>query len=260
MGNNKGESQRLITRLNEERYNIQGCLMKLIEYNNSNNILIEFQDEYKFIVHGAYREFKEGSIRNPYFRDVLNIGYVGNAKTKENGKSKRAYITWINMMKRCYDIKTQEKQPTYIGCITSDEWLCFANFEKWYNENYYEIDGEQMCLDKDILIKGNKIYSSKTCIFVSQTINKLFLKRNSTRGNSPIGVSYHKRDELYEAYCSVGKDKSKFLGYYKNKTDAFNAYKIFKENRIKEIADNNKDKIPTILYDVMYRYEVDITD
>ena len=128
MGNNNGDKQRLIKRLNEEGYNKQGCHMKIIKYNNSNNILIEFQDEHKFVIHGAYREFKEGCVKNPYFKDVLNIGCVGNTTTKENGISKRAYITWTNMMKRCYDIKTQEKQPTYIGCVTSDEFFCFYNF------------------------------------------------------------------------------------------------------------------------------------
>ena len=31
---------------------------------------------------------------------------------------------------------------------------------KWISENYYEVPGEKMCLDKDILKKGNKIYTT----------------------------------------------------------------------------------------------------
>ena len=40
------------------------------------------------------------------------------------------------------------------------------NFEKndWINKNYYEVPGEQMCLDKDILCKGNKVYSRENLL------------------------------------------------------------------------------------------------
>jgi uncharacterized UPF0160 family protein len=37
-------------------------------------------------------------------------------------------------------------------------------------------------------------------------------------------------------------------------------YKHFKEKYIKEIADKYKEKIPSKLYEAMYRYEVEITD
>ena len=40
--------------------------MKIIEYNTVDNILIEFQDDYKFITKGTYRFFKKGIIKNPY--------------------------------------------------------------------------------------------------------------------------------------------------------------------------------------------------
>ena len=49
-----------LSRINEERYNSQGCLMKIIEYNDSKNIIIEFQDEYKAKVHTSYRWFLLG--------------------------------------------------------------------------------------------------------------------------------------------------------------------------------------------------------
>lgn len=260
MGNNNGESQRLINRIGEEKYNNDGCLMKLIKYNNTNDIFVEFQDDNKTIIHGAYKEFKNGSIKNPYFRDISNVGCVGKISTRINGIPKSSYNLWTNMLKRCYDAKIQEKQPTYKGCSVCEEWLCFEKFDKWYNENYYEIENESMQLDKDIIAKGNKIYSPETCIFVPQSINKLFLKRNSTRGNCPIGVCYHKRDNVYESYCSVSTGVHKYLGYYDNSNDAFNSYKIFKENRIKEIADTYKNKIPMELYNAMYRYKVEITD
>ena len=42
--------------------------------------------------------------------------------------------------------------------------------------------------------------------------------------------------------------------------EAFRAYKQFKEDYIKQVADEYKDKIPQKLYDAMYNYKVDITD
>jgi hypothetical protein len=47
-----------------------------------------------------------------------------------------------------------------------------------------------MALDKDILYKGNKIYSPDTCVFVPQEINALFVKNDANRGDLPIGVFY----------------------------------------------------------------------
>lgn len=34
-----------IDRLGEERINYQGCLMKIVEYNSANDMVVEFQDD-----------------------------------------------------------------------------------------------------------------------------------------------------------------------------------------------------------------------
>ena len=117
-----------------------------------------------------------------------------------------------------------------------------------------------MDLDKDILIKGNKVYGPDTCIFVPQRINNLFTKSDKLRGEFPIGV--YKRHNKYEAQCNCGKSKNKHLGRFDNAEDAFNAYKEFKENLIKEVANEyyNNNLIPFELYNAMYNYEVDIDD
>ena len=120
-----------------------------------------------------------------------------------------------------------------------------------------------MALDKDILVKGNKIYSPETCVFVPQNINTLFTKRNKVRGEYPIGVSFYKNTNKYLAQCNIlinGKSQYKKLGYYNNIEDAFNAYKESKEANIKQVADYYKDNIPNKLYEAMYNYEVEITD
>ena len=133
----------------------------------------------------------------------------------------------------------------------------------WFNENYYKIAGEKMELDKDILYKGNKIYSRDTCIFVPQRINTLFVKNDNARGKGPIGV-----DQLpsgnYIARCSNGFGKYIHLGTYNTKEEAFHVYKNYKEKVIKEVIDSYEGKIPEPFYSklrkTMYNYKVEIDD
>ena len=255
-------------RTGEENYNNFGTPMKIVEYKDAVNIIVEFQDKYKARVHTTYRCFKNGGVKNPYDREVCGVGYYGVGKYKsrgKDGKKTRAYETWRDMIRRCYDPHTINKYPTYIDCYVCELWHCFQNFAKWYYENYYEVENETMCLDKDILCKNNKIYSPETCIFVPQRINVLFTKRDTTRGEYPIGVNYYKPYGKLLVHCSVfenGKVKHIHLGYFplKNPFQAFYTYKQFKESYIKQVADEYKDLIPEKLYKAMYKYEIEIND
>lgn len=168
------------------------------------------------------------------------------------------------MLERCYDEKHRNKYITYNECSVCEEWLLFENFEKWFNENFYYIENQIMEIDKDILIKNNKIYSPNTSVIVPHEINYLFIKKQNYRGNYPIGVIYHKRDHKYVASCSVLISRNntyrKHLGYFDNPIEAFNAYKNFKESYIKSIANKFKNEIPQKLYKAMINYKVEITD
>ena len=196
--------------------------------------------------------------RNPNDRNTYGVGYIGEeyfGRTKEDIK---CYKTWQSMLERCYSERLLEKRPTYGGCTVCDEWLCYSNFKKLYDENYYEIEGERMCLDKDILVKGNKIYSPNTCVFVPNRINLLFLRREKTR-NLMIGVILKKENGRYIARMDVDGNK-KHIGIYDTEMEAFLNYKREKEKYIKEVANLYKDKIPKRLYDGMMKYEIDCND
>lgn len=258
-----------INRIDEINISNEGYKMKIIEYNGNKDIIIEFQDKYKAKVHTRYDHFKEGNIRNPYHPSVHNIGYIGQGKydVGKNKKHTKVYTTWHSMISRCYDPYYLNKYPTYINCYVCNEWHNFQNFAKWYEENYYEIENEKMHLDKDILFKGNKIYSPETCIFVSERINTLFVKRQNDRGEYPIGCDYHKATNKIRVRCNIienKKSKNITLEYFPlNKPfQAFTCYKNFKENYIKQMADEyySKELIPKKLYDAMYKYEIEIND
>ena len=258
-------SRKTIDRTGEENYNKWGSLMRIIEYKNANDILIEFQDEYKIRKSALYKEFKKGNVKNPYDKSVFGVGYIGDGKYKstENGRVTKAYNIWHNMLMRCYEPYCINKHISYKDCTVCEDWLCFQNFCKWYEENYYEIPNEKMHLDKDILVKGNKTYSPETCIFLPQKINNLFIKSDTKRGKYPIGIYWHKANNKFEAKCStINKEDNKiiYLGLYDTSEEAFLAYKTFKENYIKQVADEYKDIIPQKLYDALYKYEVEIND
>lgn len=252
-------------RIGEIQYNNFGSKMKIIDYRNASDINVHFE-EYDWIKYNvAYKEFKNGNIKCPYEPRVCGVGYIGDGKYKSrvDGKKTKCYQTWNNMLKRCYNENTRTKYPTYKECEVYKEWLNFQNFAKWFEDNYYQIDNDIMYLDKDILFKGNKIYSPKTCVFVNNRINVLFAKNEKTRGKYPIGVCYYKKYDKFLSSCDImvnNKKCKKNLGYYYSINEAFQVYKKFKENYIKQVADENKNKIPNKLYKAMYEWEVDIDD
>ena len=255
-----------IDRIGEVGYNNFGSKMIIIEYRKYTDIDVYFP-EYDWTFKGALcQSFKKGSIRCPYEPRVLNKGYLGEGKYKvsENRKITKVYDTWNSMLQRCYDEKHHKKEPTYKYCEVCNEWLNFQECSQWFDDNYYEIKGERTELDKDILVKHNKIYSPDTCVFVPKTINSLFTKNNKARGNSPIGTSLRKNGK-YVSQCQIfnpktGKSKYECLGVYDTQEKAFEVYKYYKEKNIKEVADYYFGRIPIELYDALYRYEVEITD
>ena len=256
-------------RLGEENINHQECLMKVIMYNNANDIVIEFCDDYKAKVHTTYGNFKKGNVKNPYYPMVYGVGILGEKyPSKINNKNTKEYITWKSMLERCFDNKYKEKQVTYENVTCCKEWLLYENFYEWLHsqENFDKWKEESMySLDKDILVKNNKTYSPTTCLLIPKSINSLFVNQNRKRGELPIGVSYYEKYGKYRAYVSMrnlGKEFAKTIGYYDTPEKAFYAYKRYKENIVKQLAREEYDKgnITKQCYDAMMKYEVEITD
>lgn len=165
----------------------------------------------------------------------------------------KIYYTWRAMLSRCYSEKVHFKQPTYIGCTVCEHWFLFSNFKKFYIDNYVE----GWCLDKDILIKGNKEYSPETCCFVPNEINVLILRKRK-RSSLPAGVKNTKYGK-FSSYIRKG-DSDVYLGIYSTPEEAFQAYKEAKEDWIKEVANKWKDKLAKNVYEALVNYEVEITD
>ena len=146
----------------------------------------------------------------------------------------RYYNIWYGMITRCYSVKALKRHVTYIDCYVCDEWLKFSNFKEWMiNQDFKEKE-----LDKDIKSKENKVYSPMTCLFVDRRIN-LLVNTQSRKGCSlPIGVVERILSDgvvKYISQCNTGYG-GVYIGIYCTPEEAFEAYKRFKYEVIKEVA------------------------
>jgi hypothetical protein len=205
-----------------------------------------------------YNSIILGTLLNPYHPTVYGIGYlgVGQYKGQTDKVRSKIYNAWKKILERAYSEKLHLRKPTYKGVTVCDEWCNFQIFAEWVESNYktYMKDWQ---LDKDILIKGNKIYSPEMCRFVPPTVNNLFTSRILKRGKYPIGVT--KSGNRYQASLSKGSETIP-LGTYDTPEEAFQVYKTAKEKYIKEVADEWKEKLDPKTYRAMYNWKVEITD
>lgn len=252
--------------LNEERLNQNGCPMKIIEYIDNRNVIVEFQDEHKARVKTSYGNFKRGIVRNPYYPAVYGAGISGNKyPIIVDGEPAKEYSIWRSIIGRCYDEKIKTKQPTYKDVTCCDEWLLYDNFYEWlHNQPNFNkwYDGCRWAVDKDILNKGNKVYSPENCCLIPQNVNCLFLKRESERGEHPIGVRYRDGYGFLASCHNPFTNRSEDLGSYSTPEKAFYVYKAYKENVIRQVAQIEYDKgnITKECYEAMMCYEVEIDD
>lgn len=229
----------------------EGYEIEIIEYIDETNCTIRFKNG-NVIKNRYYTDIKKGCIKNPLHKSIFGVGFLGQGKYSAK-RGNKIYTTWRNMLRRCYDKTYQEVQPTYKDVTVCEEWKCFQIFAEWVEENYKE--GFQ--LDKDILIKGNKIYSPETCCFVPQEINNLFTKRSNHRGEYPIGVQ-KVCNNFQVRFVKSGVQIC--LGVFNTIFEAFQAYKTAKEAHIKEVADKWRGQITEPCYEALINYQVEITD
>lgn len=149
------------------------------------------------------------------------------------------YATWNGMLQRCYDANYQAVQPTYIGCTVCDEWLKFSNFKAWMETQSWQ----GKALDKDLLVRGNKIYSPDTCVFVDSATNNFTAGRAAARGEWPIGVHFFKRAGKFMAMCSNPfTRKREHLGYFNCPEQAHQAWSKRKHELALQVADIQTDE------------------
>lgn len=252
-------------RMFEERMNYQSCIMRIVEYNNYDDIVVEFQDDYRTRVRTSYKHFINGNIKNPYYPSVYGVGIVGNKYFNwVNKKATKEYDAWKQMLRRCYDQKLKEKYPTYKDVTCCKEWLLYENFYEWLHSqpNFNKwLNGDRWEVDKDVLDKRNKIYSPENCYLVPHNVNTLFTKHDAGRGSLPVGIT--KNSKGFSVRCNNPLTGIReYLGTYKTIKESFGVYKYYKEDIIKQVAQKEYDEnnITERCYKAMMNYKVEITD
>lgn len=254
------DNPNFIDHTGEIHTNNQGDDFEIIECFSRRNCTIKFLDFDNVILRNInYGNILLGSVKNPYHRSVCGVGYLGVGKYKKHvgRKPTLLYVRWSNMIKRCYSGKVLFESPSYIKCTVMEEWHNFQVFAEWFEHNWKSYMNGGWELDKDILVKGNKIYSPDTCCFVPQIINTILLKCDKVRGDLPIGVI--KAGKYFIAQLSR-PGHTKYKKTHKTAEEAFYVYKFHKEAYIKEVADEWRPLIGEKVYFSLINYQVEITD
>ena len=234
-----------------------GLKFVVIEYNGCNDVKVKFVDS-SYTTFSTTGNIRSGSVKDKMSPSVYGVGVVGVNSISTNRKPHQEYVFWNSMLQRCYDLSYQLKRPTYIGCTSSNNFKYYPYFKDWCNKQV-GFGNKGWCLDKDILVKGNKLYSEDTCCFVPREINSLFALSGNARGLNPIGVQFNLEEGNYSA--RVSRDgKHCHIGTYETKEDAFLRYKEAKELHIKSVAKRWFGKIDQNVFNALMTYEVGILD
>lgn len=161
---------------------------------------------------------------------------------------------WYGIMDR---VKNRKGLIAYRGVSVSEEFMDFQLFAHWlYSQPNYD---RTFHLDKDILVKGNRVYSPNTCCLVPSEINSLMVLQNSKRGALPVGVVCRGNGERYAARLSID-GKQTYLGTCDDPREAFLLYKKNKELLIKQKAEKYREVLIPNCYNSLINWQVEITD
>lgn len=187
---------------------------------------------------------------NKWKRTFYGVGYLGcnDSFTGDN----YIYSKWTNMMQRCYDEETHKRKPYYAPCTVEAEWHNFSNYREWHKEN--AMGDKKVDLDKDVLIRGNTVYSSDTCTLIPHFTNTIFEERGIA-----TNIVQNNDTGKYDVFMSV-LGKRKDIGSFDTEEKGKQAFFDYKKDYIKKYAKKCKGRVPDKTYQAMMNWEIEITD
>lgn len=186
---------------------------------------------------------------------IYGIGCIGEGRYKShaNGEKTQSYIKWFSMMTRCYDKKQLKRRTKYEKVTVCDEWHNFQNFAKWYESQ--DCKDSSYCLDKDILVAGNTVYSPNACCLVPYEINVLLTVNRRSDRTLPLGAFLDKRYNRFKSKMSAD-GKPVYLGMFATAQEAHDAYVFAKEEHVKRKAIEWRHEISEQVFKVLMNWRV----
>lgn len=247
------------------RVNNSGDEFLIVEYINSRNVVIEWPCGQRDTVTAA--NVNVGGVAYYNRVSVRGVGYLGygrfvygnrNLKEGEEYIPKHLHRHWRHLIER-----THGDVPDRYEDATLDEgWYNLQAFLEWSTKQIgfsgIEDGGRYWCIDKDILVEGNKRYSGDTCVFVPNEVNVFFSKKEI--GNTGhLGVNYIKpktegSKEGYIARCHYNGERQ-YLGYFDTPQEAYCAYKVAKIKAAKELAIKWEGKVDDRVIEALLNFE-----
>lgn len=182
---------------------------------------------------------KSLAFRKPVFgRGVIDVDYVTHTK---HGICPH-FIRWRNMLDRCYNSSPTTRNNSYANCEVCSEWLSLNAFKKWIISQ----DWHNKHLDKDLLVKGNKVYRPDRCLLIDKELNMFLSNISNYKGYTKA----KNRKKKYRVQISVN-GKNNYVDSFYTKEEAIECYKDAKRKLIQEWA--NKYKLDNIIYNALIR-------
>lgn len=223
----------------------------------------ESNNWYKNLLYITPQDYKDLKSGKTTWQDLnLEQGYI----EYENKASQSAYQVYDCVKVRCgYTEDKDYVRNCYNKSVMWKGWIDEPKeFVKWYLEHYYEVDDEEMDVDKDLFGDGSGMYHPDFCCVLPKGLNTMLANAKKHYGEGqeqdnvlPLGVRYSgKTDKYYGEIIFSGAEKTILLSEWNTPEEAFAEYKIMKQADICMMAAKYKESIPDCIYERLLKVDV----
>jgi hypothetical protein len=185
---------------------------------------------------------------------VHGVGYNDiDAPTKfyKNGKLiiLPDYDLWQSMIRRAYSSKSKNYYSCYKGVTVHPDWHIRSKFNQWL-DSQPQANWQELQIDKDLLVKGNRVYGPDTCCFLTHQENSTFRPYSLNRLGSAYfdnSIPNKKKKRIWRARKSDGSH----LGWFSTKEEGQSVAMRESMPLVIEIANSNPHKF---IREAMYRW------
>ena len=178
--------------------------------------------------------------------------YKGMCSRKNMSKEKNvSFLPSYKIWSRLIQIDRGNSSQKGFLC---DEWKEFKNFEQWYDNNFYQIDGEQMELSYRFFDMNNDTYSPDKCCFLPLSINKTV----SRLGVSEFVIPHIERETRKNTEYYKIRFNDTVVATSDSKKEIIEIRKAILNTEFLDYAEKHKDALPQYIYERMSDFRIEV--